>query len=352
MFHFFRKKKKHERMLYLVIAAIAFAEILFSLTCYEWIRPRVPDMNSFVQSMTTRYVSQLDGTRVTSAAQTVPQVFGVMIDNHPDARPQSGVGQARIVYEAPAEGGITRYFAIFNAADDIKKIGPVRSARPYFIDWMREYGTAPYVHSGGSPAALDILASDNNVWDANEFSRGDYFWRSYDRLAPHNLYTSSQLMNSLIEKYQSRYTPRDWIGWKFSPGIMLALATGTSTNIIIPYTPGYTVEWEYNRLDNTYVRFINNKLAKDDMAKPLTARNVIVQYVESKVLDEVGRKEIGTVGQGSGWVFSGGAKVPVTWTKADQNARTVFVDDSGHEVNLAPGITWVQVVPKEIKIED
>ncbi|MBI5221693.1 MAG: DUF3048 domain-containing protein [Candidatus Magasanikbacteria bacterium] len=143
-----------------------------------------------------QYFSSLDGTTVSSSEMINPFVVGIMIDNHPDARPQSGLVAAKIVYEAPAEGGITRYFAIFDSIQSVEKVGPVRSARPYFVDWLEEY-SGLYMHCGGAPEALAKIKSEK-VFDADEFFNGPYYWRDESRIAPHNLFTKSEQIKKII----------------------------------------------------------------------------------------------------------------------------------------------------------
>lgn len=299
-----------------------------------------------------KFISQLDGTAVTSTDAEAPQVFGVMIDNHPDARPQAGLDSARVVYEAPAEGGITRFFAIFSAFDTVEKIGPVRSARPYFLDWMKEYGAAPYVHCGGSPAALDILKTDTDLWDANQFWLDPYFWRAKNMSAPHNLYTSSELMNKFISNYGSRHTARDWQGWSFSPLVQGGLlTTSTAHTLTIAYNVGYQVQWNYNTSTNRYNRFETGFKHSMDNGQAIAADTVVVQKVAIKTLDDYGRNEIDTVSFGPAVVLRDGLVIRGTWKKQSQDARTKFYYDNGTEIPFNPGRIWVQIVPKEV-VED
>ena len=120
--------------------------------------------------------------------------FMVIIENSENARPQSGLASADILYETLAEGGITRFFALYQQ-EYPKIIGPVRSIRPYFIDIAKEYNV-PFIHCGGSEEALNEISSDSSLMSLNEIQQGSYFWRDNLRVAPHNLYTSS---NNILE---------------------------------------------------------------------------------------------------------------------------------------------------------
>jgi hypothetical protein len=157
----------------------------------------------------------LDGVCVDSQEKVNPELVAVMIENHTDARPQSGLAYAPVVYEVPVEANYSRFMAIFPVDTEVKKVGPVRSARPYYLDWLREYGKdILYMHVGGSPDALAIIASDKNIFDFNEFYNGPYFWRSADRYAPHNVYTSSENWK-IAWKDKGVKENTDFKSWKF-----------------------------------------------------------------------------------------------------------------------------------------
>ena len=286
------------------------------------------------------YSSVLDGLPVASAEKIDPSVVGVMVDNHPDARPQSGLLAAKIVYEAPAEGGITRYFAVFDSAQDILKVGPVRSARPYFIDWLKEYDGL-YMHCGGSPEALDIL-KNRSIFDLNEMFNGVYYWRDENRTAPHNLYTNSEKWNKALSAHPEEKKIFN-SAWKFGDASTSSLEI--VKNITIEYTSDYMVGWRYDENQKVYSRFINDTMLLED-GVVLTANDIVIQYVKSRVVDDYGRKEITTDGQGDMRLLRDGIMVRGIWKK--ENGRTRFYDSSGQELNLKPGKIWIQIVPKEI----
>ena len=298
----------------------------------------------------TRYSSALDGMPVSRKTETNPQVVAVMIDNHPDARPQFGLAAAKVVYEAPVEGGITRYMAIFDSRQSIAQVGPVRSARPYFLDWLEEYGRGVYMHSGGSPDALAQIPQ-RNIFDANEFYYGGYYWRSSDRQAPHNLYSKSDLWQSFVEKYA---TSTDAMpvgsGWKFSA----TAAQGGSPQqaVAIYYGGDYVVSWKYDAKTGNYVRYVNGVKYADAGGSEIRAKNVIVQYAAVSVIDEEGRRAVATTGGGDARVLQGGQMIRAVWTKTSVTDRTRFYPAStpGSEIGLLPGAVWIEVVPKETNV--
>ncbi|HSR89433.1 MAG TPA: DUF3048 domain-containing protein [Candidatus Udaeobacter sp.] len=312
---------------------------------------RAAENNESVSVSAAKYLNPLDGTPVKTKADSVVQVVGIMIDNHPDARPESGVSKAKIVYEVPVEGGITRYFAIFDSKQVVSEVGPVRSARSYFLDWLQEYGNGLYLHSGGSPEALNLIKS-RKIFDANEFFWGEYYWRSQDREAPHNLYTSSDNWQKIINQYgstSSLFTA--YKAWKYARTVGETAAT--SSLLTIPYDQYYTVTWNYNSKELNYSRSRNDKKEIDKDVTPVTARNILVQITKVADIanDDKGRKALVTVGSGDAIILKKGAVIYGTWKKSSLASRTRFYTKDNKEVVLVPGNTWVQVVPSDVNVE-
>lgn len=301
-------------------------------------------------STSVRFRSFLDGSPVDTADQETPRVVGVMIDNHPDARPEAGISLARVVYEAPVEGGFTRYFALFNASSTVDKVGPVRSARPYFLDWLEEYGaiTPMYMHSGGSPDALAEIAK-RGIFDANEFYWGEYYWRSSEADPPHNLFTKSDLWQSFLEKFGDRRPAGTWHGWIF--GDVSATASSTVTAVSIYYTPDYVVGWQYDEKSGQYRRLINGKVSSDREGRAVLADNIIILEMPVQVIDEEGRKVITTIGTNVARVLRHGDFIRGIWKKNTATDRTRVFDANSNEVTLVPGITWVEIIPLNTSVE-
>ncbi len=299
-----------------------------------------------------QYYSLLDGTPVKDEAAERRQVVGVMIDNHPEARPESGLAAAKIVYEAPVEGGLTRYLAIFDSTEAVPEVGPVRSARPYYLDWLREYGSGLYMHSGGSPDALTII-KQLKIFDVNEFYWEKYFWRSADREPPHNLYTKNDLWKQAIAEYQAGGgvlpTPNGWVYAKDVGGFSGEISL--NKEVTIHYNPDYLVTWKYDPSQFSYVRYINDKKYIDKNGAEVRAYNVLIQYTAVKTIDEEGRREITTIGQGEAKIMKKGRLTTGAWQKKSAADRTRFYASNGNENVFVPGATWVEVVPKDVEIE-
>jgi hypothetical protein len=284
----------------------------------------------------------IDGLPLAAAADDTGY-FAVTVENMIEARPLSGLAAAALVIEAPVEGGITRFLAVYPAAATVGKIGPVRSARPYFVEWSREFG-ALYAHVGGSPDALKILnaASPRSL---NQFFWGKYFWRDAGRQMPHNVYTSVELLaggNSARYGSQAAALPRSW---KFKEEAALEERPAASPDIVVDYsTPTYRAAWKYDRARNIYRRYQNDSLQRDDAGADIQAKNVLVQFAKVVVLDEAGRRSIQTAGQGPALAAVDGRTISATW-KSLVDGRTRFYDDQGVEITFNAGPTWIEVVP-------
>lgn len=274
--------------------------------------------------------------------------LAVMIENHRKARPQSGLSRACLVYEAPAEGGITRFLAVF-LHQDSKTIGPVRSARPYFIDWSLETNSV-YVHCGQSWEAFEMINS-LNFPTINEMWQPDSFWRSSRRGAPHNLYTNSDRLRKVIRRKQwekSVFEPR----FDFSEIAADETAAKPVKKILISYLPyDYKLVYRYDGKQKAYTRSMDGALHIDALTdKPLSVRNIIFQYVQTEIVDEAGRLNVQDIGEGVAQLVSGGRLVQGRWKKSGIYETTRYADLSGKSWTLLPGLTFIQIVPLETKI--
>jgi hypothetical protein len=285
----------------------------------------------------------LDGVCVDSVEKIKPKLVAVMIENHTDARPQSGLADASIVYEAPVEANFTRFMAIYPADEMVKSVGPVRSARPYYLNWLAEYGSPMYMHCGGSAEALEKIVTDK-VFDFNEMYNGQYFWRSDSRYAPHNLYTSNELWNKAFAKHET-LNSEQFIGWQFaSENDVQTNSTTPATEIKLSFlVPSYVVEWKYNSSTFKYERYQVGAGHYDSNGTLITADTVIVQHVNTQVLDDVGRLAMDTIGTGLAEVYYNGEKISGTWKKTDRTSRTRFYGENGEEIKLKAGKIWVEV---------
>ena len=299
-------------------------------------------------------VSPLTGLPVAAAALNRRPIV-VMIDNQADARPQSGVSQASLVYEALAEGGISRYMAVF-LDNDAGQIGPVRSARQYFVDLARAYRPF-FMHFGGSPAALASLSSlsptDNagatsGIINLDGLMRGNLAWRSSARQAPHNAYTGSTTIRQALSNLNTR---QDFGVYPHKDSAPLA-ERGTAQSISIAFLPGMAnsarAAWSYSRADNLYSRSVGGA-AQIDMAnsQPIRAASIALMYTEVAAIsnDDKGRLETQTTGGGKAVVIQDGKAQPATWKRPGLTDMLRFYGTNGSEIAFNRGVTWIEVVP-------
>ncbi|MFH1661867.1 MAG: DUF3048 domain-containing protein [Candidatus Falkowbacteria bacterium] len=280
----------------------------------------------------------IDGVYVKEEEENYYPV-AVVIENHIDARPAFGIEKANFVIEAEAEGSITRFLAVFADGKDVTEIGPIRSARPYFVDWAHEL-SALFAHCGGSPEALVKIVKDN-VFDINEFYNETYFWRDKMKDAPHNIYTSSGKMNEYLEK--KGLEEGKFFSWKFKDEAE-DVERGDDSNIeIIFKAPDYVAEWEYDKENNIYTRENGNK-------EKIKAKNVIIQYVKAEVIDDEWRLKMQHIGEGDAVACLDGKCKDGKWRKKTSSSRTRFYDLEENEFEFNAGTTWVEVVRPEKEV--
>ena len=288
----------------------------------------------------------IDGTCSTNGVKNSYPV-AVVIDNQIDALPQSGINQASIVYESLVEGGVTRLLAIFtpeNLPANLA-IGPIRSARPYFVVWADEV-SAVFAHVGGSPAALAYV-SQNNTIDLNEFYNADYFGRSSTRNPPHNVYTTIEKLNRFlaVKKLQTGV----FLEWRFKKEEPVK-TPHKSIQIQYPVLQ-YGVKWTYDKDTNSYFRSIGGDSIKDSYGQDVTAKNIIIEYLEIKDIDEEGRIVFNLTGAGEALFCMDGICQEGIWKKETEKTRTRFYTKSLQEINFNPGKTWINVINKKMPVK-
>ncbi|HEY3334330.1 MAG TPA: DUF3048 domain-containing protein [Candidatus Limnocylindrales bacterium] len=289
--------------------------------------------------------------RLVTPAVAARHVIAVMIDDQSDARPQSGLTSASVVWQAPAEGGIPRYMALFQEGNP-KAVGPVRSSRYYFIAWASEWRSV-YVHVGGSPQALAFLHSSQGrggaVFDADGYRyEGHYLWRIHTKFPPHNLYTDARnlrTMAKVVKANAMKYKP----AWRFGPDALPADRPKGGT-IVVPYLYN-TITYRYDRTTNTYLRSVTGEARQTDQAneKRVAPRNVVIMIVSFAPLNDGSKKhrlEAQLTGTGTAWIATNGKTVKGTWRKKSLTAPTRFYGPDGKPVTMTVGQTFIQVIPR------
>lgn len=323
-----------------------------------------------VPAVTEALVEKLEETPA-AVAQTIPTVpsvldglpyetatasrrpLAIMVENHPEARPQFGLSRAAVVYEAIAEGGITRYLGLFGP-EEADRVGPVRSARTYYIDWALEYN-AIYVHAGGAANALAKLHSDRSINEVDQ-QGPPVMWRQRrgNEASEHTLYTNTaQLREYSTSQGWSQQIDVD--GWKFKDDARSEAdrSLQASTNkVTIPWsTAGYKTVWEYDAAANAYKRSLAGKPDTDaGNNQQITVTNLVIQVMTRREITSAGKTvgDLSLYGSGPAWVVQGGQMVKGTWKKEKERSRTRYYNEAGEELTLTPGKTWVSVIQPQI----
>jgi hypothetical protein len=288
-------------------------------------------------------------------------VIAVMIDDQFDARPQSGLSRASVVWQAPAEGGIPRYMALFQDSDP-PKLGPVRSSRLYFIAWASEWRSV-YLHAGGSPQAMALLTSSQGrgkvVFNADAL-RGvgsRFTWRIHQRFAPHNVYTNAQNLRTLARRVGGRPVAHQAPVWRFAVDAPLEVRPQGGL-LVVPY-PANRITYRYDRKNNRYLRSVTGEGKQVDAGtkQRIAPKNVVVMSVRFGPLNDGSHKhrlEAQLIGSGPAWIATNGKTVKGTWKKSSFRSPTRFFGRDGKPVTLTIGQTFVQVVPRgtQLTIKD
>lgn len=277
-----------------------------------------------------KYYSQLTGVKVEKDVSKRP-ILGIMIENSEEARPQTGLDSAGIVFETVTEGGITRYLALYQE-NMPEEVGPVRSARSAFVDWTMGLD-ATYVHYGGSEEGLQKLESQNAKHFDGRFY-DDIFRRSPSRVSPHNVYVKlSDLVKMQAEKGHKTAKFTDIPRSDDAPN-----ATPTATVISLQFShPIFGVQFKYDPATNSYARNLAGA-PHIDLAtnKQITVKNVVVLKM---------RSDMSAIGSGEAFLYKDGTVQNVKWQQTDFKSRIRLLDTAGNEVAMNRGDTWISALP-------
>jgi len=278
--------------------------------------------------------------------------IAVMIDNHSDAWPQAGLQKAYMIYEIVVEGGETRLMALFKGAE-VEKIGPVRSARHYFIDYAME-NDAIYAHFGQSPQA----GSDLKKFNINNISGiaedGTTFWRVRDKYAPHNAVTSTEkLLKSAKNKGYKTTSSEESILNYVTDEVSLEEGQG-AISVTIPHSTLQTVKYVYDEENKVYERFARKKEQKDwDSGETITTKNIIITFCDNYTLSDSenkGRQGIRNIGTFDGYYITNGKAIKIKCIKNARTEKTIYQDLNGNEIEVNDGNTFVNICPTAAKV--
>lgn len=279
--------------------------------------------------------------------------IAVMIDNHNLAWPQAGLNQAYLVYEAIVEGGETRLMALFKGVN-LDKIGPVRSARHYFLDYAME-NDAIYTHFGWSPQAQSDIAK-YNINNINGITESETsFWRVKDKSSPHNVATSTSAILKIAKSkgYSTTSTKESVLNY-VTDDVKLENGQGATT-IIIPHSTLQTVKYEYDEQNQVYKRYARNKAQTDwDTGNSITTKNIIITFCDNYTLEDSenkGRQGLRNIGTFNGYYITNGKAIKIKCIKESRNLQTRYEDLEGNEIKVNDGNTWINICPTNANVE-
>lgn len=346
-------KLKHKK-LYIIVGALVL--VLFALFILTDTKDKKDNNPTTAKSTTTKKLEEKKEVKIVNLnSKTRP--YAVMINNVSTARPlQSGLQDAYIIYEIIVEGGITRYLALFQDVNT-ERIGSIRSARHYYLDYALE-NDAIYVHHGNSPQAKSDFSKLNI--DRIEVNTSSTGWRdkTLKVSSEHTLFTSIEKLQKGLKNKRTERNKELLLNYS-ADEIKLNEIEGSisATTIKIPYSSNTTTSYTYNANEKVYYRFVNNKEHTDYVTKKqYTAKNIITYKVKNYTLDDVenkGRQGLENIGSGTGYYISNGYAVKINWKKDCRECQTVYTYTNGKEINVNDGNTFIQIQPinKDLTIE-
>ena len=301
------------------------------------------------------YRSHLTGLPVASKEDEVRRPVAIMINNAKKALPQCGISKASIIYEALAEGGITRLLAVFENLEGIEQIGTIRSSRHYYIDFANSLD-AIYVHIGGSPKAYEQLKSQKIAsFDLIEGANSDMYWRDNTRIKnngyEHSVFTSGEKLLAKFEKKGTRMTTQKGNAYNFSEDVVYE--GNDATKISAVFSPYKTGTYTYDEESGLYrIGQYGTKHTDGLYGTQLAFKNVFVIHMKSWVIrgDEAGRLDFTSTGSGKGKYFVNGTATDITWKREGKSSAFKYYTEDGKELPVVPGDSYVAIDPIDAKV--
>ena len=284
--------------------------------------------------------------------------IAVMVDNNVNAQPQAAINSAYIVYEIIVEGNETRLMPVFKGVDDDTVVGPIRSVRHYYLDYMKE-NDAICSHLGQSPQAESDIKTykmddiNGQVYDTGKARTStSQFWRVSHKKAPHNAYTSIGSLKAIAKKQGYKLTSNtDSVLNYTSKEVDLSKLENkkVANDVVIPYASNHKVEYKYDETTKRYTRYSKGKLQKDEnTGENITTKNIIVTFVYNYELDDgegKGRQTLNNVGKANGYYITNGYATKIMCQKDSRTDQTKYTDDFGNEIDVNDGNTFINICP-------
>lgn len=347
------KKKKHGFLKFLIILVILGVIFYFVNDKFDLVS-KIKDVGSTVEK-------EKEEEKPIPKLQIVDEgsnsrVIAVMINNSHRAWPHSGLQDAFLNYEIIVEGGITRIMSLFKDKNT-ERIGSVRSARHYYLDYAME-NDAVYVHFGHSPQALSDI-SKYGIDNINGIYSSGLYWRdkSLNKASEHTAFTSMERINDLIgsKGYRNTSEERMLLNYTTDEVDLKRMENSIKADtVFIDYSSYTNTTYEYDKNTKLYERTMDGTPHTDYITGlQYTTKNIITYQVKNKSIDSTGRQNLENTGTGSGYYITNGYAVPITWEKTSRESKTIYKYENGNEIDVSDGVTWIQIQPvgKELSIE-
>lgn len=335
--------KYHLGLIIVLLAGIATGVLIYIIQSNQ---PKIDEYQTGqIPKPKPIYYSKLSEQKVEDQALVTAPVTAIMIENSPDARPQSGLAKAEIVFEAVAEGGITRFLTLWQT-NKSNLIGPVRSLRTHYLNWLTPF-EASIAHVGGSTSALRSARS-GLYRDIDQMANGGSYWRSTDRVAPHNVYTSSEKLDALNQaKGYTKSDPKMFARQK--PKAPTAETEGLVKQINITIShPLYDSYFSYDMATNKYLRFQAGAAHLDRENGQIKSDALIVIKTTMHNIPEDGTHyQVNALGAGEAYVFQNGTVTQGTWKKATKDDQIKFYDNTEQEIKINRGQVWITAIQND-----
>jgi hypothetical protein len=330
---------KKQKIIFIIVLVLVLAG--GSIGIWALSRSDTPILTSKKKAATkpksNTVASRLTGVQI-SPELNKRGVTGVMIENSEVARPQSGLLDAGVIFEAKAEAGITRFLVLYQEGQpDV--IGPVRSVRPHYVDWVQGFD-APLAHAGGSTDGLAKLKADR-VRDLDQFANGNYYERVNFRDPPHNLYTSAAKLDAL--KAAKGFSTSTFKGFLRKSEKKVKTPTAVSIDFSITNAT-FSVHYDYDKATNSYKRSVGGAPHVDRVTSKQLAPKVVIANVMVNNRGPGSSSNYVTIGSGKCFVFQDGTVTEGTWEKTSSTDQMTFKDARGNDLKLNPGQTWISAV--------
>lgn len=287
-----------------------------------------------------------------------------MIDNNVNAQPHSSLNKTYLVYEIIVEGGETRLMALFKGVDlaggDVT-VGPIRSARHYFIDYALE-NDAIYAHLGQSPRAEEYIKNFNvadingQIYDTGKpRTASSFYWREKSKKAPHNAYTSISSILQICQKtkYTTKSKQKSVLNYT-TQEVKLGETAQVANTVTIPYGTNHVVKYTYDETTGRYTRFSKGKKQTDEQTgEDVTTKNILISFIKNTTLNDgenKDRQDLDNFVTAKGYYITNGKAIPITCEKKYVGDPTKYRDSQGNEIKVNDGNTWINICPLDANV--